>query len=135
MTQRRRAAISAVVAIAVFSIVYGVAASLNVTAGTLGAGTSSVTSCDADGVGTTYATSFSSTLGGYVVTTVSVTGIDSPECDGKSLSVTLLDDADLALAEQVVTLGTPAADPTQLDFSSDDVLAGDVHKVAVVISG
>ncbi|HUG48291.1 MAG TPA: hypothetical protein VMP67_07735 [Candidatus Limnocylindria bacterium] len=135
MAQKERITISAIVAIAVFSIIYAVAASLNVSAGTLGAGSSDVTSCDSDGVATTFATTFSSSLGGYKVTTVSVTGVDTPACDGRTLKVTLFDAADQALGEQTVTLGTPAADPTNLDFNSDDVLASDVHKVAVVISG
>jgi len=135
MAQRDRVSISLIVAIAVFSIIYAVAASLNVTAGTLGAGSSDVTSCDGDGVATTYATSFSTSLGGYQVTTVSVAGIATPGCDGRTIKVTLFDSADQSLGEQTVTLATPAANPTTLDFSSQDVLASDVAKVAVVISG
>ena len=69
------------------------------------------------------------------MTTVGVTGIATPACDGKTLMVTLLDDSDAVLAEKTVTLATPAADPTNLDFSADDVPASDVHKVAVVILG
>jgi hypothetical protein len=135
MPETKRLAISLVVIIAAFSIVFAVAASLNVTAGTLGAGTSEVSSCDSDGVGTTYEASFSPTAGAYEVKKVSVTGIATPACDGRTLKVTLLDASDEVLAERTVTLATPAADPTELDFSADDVLATDVHKVAVVLFG
>ena len=135
MRQRTKVTISLIVSAAIFSVVFAVAASLDVTAGTLGAGTSAVTSCDGNGVSTTYSTSFSASLADYQVTTVSVAGVATPACDGRTMKVTLLDDSDVALAEITVTLGTPAADPTDLDFSADDVAAGDVHKVAVVIYG
>ena len=131
----RRLALALIVTAVTFSIIYGVAASLNVTANTLGSGTGSVTSCDTNGVATAYATAYEAAVAGYEVTTVSVTGVATPGCDGKSMKVTLIGAADASLAEQTVTLATPAADPTTVDFTSDNVLASGVVKVAVVISG
>jgi hypothetical protein len=131
----RRFGIALIVGAVTFSMIYGVAASLGVSGNTLGSGTGSVTSCDSNGVSTSYATSYDATVAGYEVTTVSVTGIATPGCDGKSLKVTLVGTSDASLAEQTVTLATPAADPTTLNFASSNVLAGDVLKVSVVISG
>ena len=131
----RRLAIALMVGAITFSIVYGVAASLGVSGNTLGSGTGTVTSCDSNGVATSYATAYDSTVAGYEVTTVSVAGLATPGCDGKSMKVTLVGSGDSSLGEQTVTLATPAADPTTLDFSSANVLASDVVKVAVVISG
>ena len=131
----RRLGIALMVGAITFSIVYGVAASLSVSGNTLGSGTSSVTACDSNGVATSYATAYDSAVAGYEVTTVSITGIATPGCDGKSMKVTLVGSGDSSLGEQTVTLATPAADPTTLNFSSANVLASDVVKVAVVISG
>ena len=131
----RRLAIALMVGAITFSIVYGVAASLSVSGNTLGSGTSTVTSCDTNGISTSYASAYDSAVAGYEVTTVSITGVATPGCDGKSMKVTLVGAADASLGEQTVTLATPAADPTTLNFASSNVLASDVVKVAVVISG
>lgn len=131
----RRFGIALIVGAVTFSVIYGVAASLSVSGNTLGSGTGSVTSCDSNGVSTSYATAYDASVAGYEVTTVSVTGIATPGCDGKSLKVTLIGTSDASLAEQTVTLATPAADPTTLNFASSNILAGDVLKVSVVISG
>lgn len=131
----RRLGIALMVGAITFSIVYGVAASLGVSGNTLGSGTSTVTSCDTNGVATSYATAYDSAVAGYEVTTVSITGLATPGCDGKSMKVTLVGSGDASLGEQTVTLATPAADPTTLNFSASNALASDVVKVAVVISG
>ena len=71
---------------------------------------------------------------GYKVTTVHITGIATPGCDGRTMKVTLIGAADASLAEQTVTLATPAADPTNMSFSADNVLASAVLKISVVIA-
>jgi hypothetical protein len=48
--------------------------------------------------------------------------------------VTLIGAGDASLAEQTATLATPAADPTNISFSSDNILASAVLKVSVVIA-
>ena len=134
MARRRRAVIALIVGIMVFTIVFAVAASLSVTSSSLGAGTGTVASCDTNGVATSFDTTYDAAAVGYEVTTVHVTGIATPGCDGLTMKVTLVGAGDASLAEQTVTLATPAASPTNLTFSGDNVLAALVLKVSVVIS-
>jgi len=134
VARRRRALIALIVGIMVFAIVFAVAASLSVTSSSLRAGTGTVASCDTNGVATSFDTTYDATAVGYEVTTVHVAGIATPGCDGLTMKVTLIGAADASLAEQTVILATPAADPTDLDFSADNVLAALVLKVSVVIS-
>ena len=131
---RRTRLLAAIIAgVTVFATVFAVAASLNVTSPTLGAGTATVASCDTDGVATSYTVTYTAAAGGYTVGSVTVTGIATPGCDGKTMKVTLVGSADASLAEQTVTLTTPAASPT-LSFAASNVLASAVVKIAVVIS-
>jgi hypothetical protein len=134
MDRRKRTVIALIVGLTVFATVFAVAASLNVTASTLGAGTGTVASCDTDGVATTFDTSYSASAAGYKVTTVHVTGIATPGCDGKTMKVTLVGAADASLAEVTVALATPAASPTNFDFTADNVLASAVLKISVVVA-
>jgi hypothetical protein len=134
VARRRRALIAFIVGIMVFAIVFAVAASLSVTSSSLGAGTGTVASCDTNGVATSFDTTYDAAAVGYEVTTVHVTGIATPGCDGLTMKVTLIGAGDASLAEQTVTLATPAASPTNLTFSGDNVLAALVLKISVVIS-
>jgi hypothetical protein len=132
--RRKRLIIATLIGITVFAIVFAVAASLTVTSSSLGAGTGTVASCDTDGVTTSFDTAYSQAAAGYRVTTVHVAGIATPACAGLTMKVTLIGAADLSLGEQTVTLATPVADPTNVDFSGSNVLASAVLKVSVVIS-
>jgi len=134
VARRYRLLIATIVGIMVFATVFAVAASLTVTPSSLGAGTGTVSSCDTNGVATSFDTTYSAVAVGYKVTTVHVTGIATPGCDGLTMKVTLIGAGDASLAEQTVTLATPAASPTDLDFTADNVLAALVLKVSVVIS-
>lgn len=131
---RMRIIAATIVALTVFASVFAVAASLTVTSPTLGAGTSTVASCDADGVSASFSVAYSAAAGGYTVTNVNVSGIATPGCDGKTMQVTLVGAADASLAEQTVTLATPVASPTAFNFAASNVLAANVLKIAVVIS-
>jgi hypothetical protein len=131
--RRKRLVIAVIVGLTVFATVFAVAASLNLTASSLGAGEATIASCDTDGVATSFDTAFSATAGGYRVTTVHVTGIATTACDGRSMKVTLMGAGDASLAEQTATLATPVADPTNISFSVN-VLASAVLKISVVIS-
>ena len=134
MNRRNRIIIAVITGLTVFTTVFAVAASLSVTASTLGAGTGTVASCDTNGVTTSFDTAYSAAVAGYEVTTVHVSGIATPGCDGLTMKVTLVGAADAALAEVTVTLATPAASPTDFDFTSDNVLAASVLKVSVVVA-
>lgn len=134
ITNRRILAM--VAGLTVFGAVFAFADSLGVTSTSLGAGSDSVASCQGDSaVTTSYDTAYVETKPGYEVTTVHVTGIATPACDGKLIKVTLAGADHASLAEHSATLATPAADPTELNFSVDDVLASDVTDVYVVITG
>jgi len=132
--RRQRTIAAIIVGLTVFATVFAVAASLNVTASSLGAGTGTVASCDTDGVTASFDTTYSPSAAGYKVTLVHVTGIATPGCDGRTMKVTLVGAADASLAEVTVTLATPAASPTNFDFTSDNVLASAVLKVSVVVA-
>jgi hypothetical protein len=132
--RRKRLVIAVIVGLTVFATVFAVAASLNLTASSLGAGEATVASCDTDGVATSFDTSYSATAGGYKVTTVHVAGIATTACDGRTMKVTLIGTADASLAEVTATLATPVVDPTNISFSSANVLASAVLKISVVIS-
>jgi hypothetical protein len=134
MQRRNRLIIAIITGLTVFSTVFAVAASLNVTAATLGAGTGTVASCDTDGVATSFDTAYSAAAAGYKVTTVHVSGITTPACDGRTMKVTLVGASDAALAEVTITLATPVANPSNFDFSADNVLASAVLKVSVVVA-
>ncbi len=87
----RRTIAGVVGAFTVFGAVFASAASLGgITSGQVGADDAAVTSCDTNGVTTSYATSWDTTDDRYEVTSVTVSGIAEP-CDGRTLSVSLLD--------------------------------------------
>lgn len=134
MNRRQRLLIAAIVGTTVFATVFAVAASLGITATSLGAGTATVASCDTNGVTTSFETTYSATAAGYLVTTLHVAGIATSGCDGLTMKVTLIGAADASLAERTVTLATPAANPTDLNFTADNVLAASVVKISIVIA-
>lgn len=122
----------------VFAGVYGLAASIGVGTDTLGSGSTSVAACQAGPLTTSYATSYSSTLPGYQVGVVTVSGLDTTteptNCASKAFKITLVDSGDTALAE--VTGTTPASGTTYpADFGPSDVLASSVAGVHVLITG
>lgn len=110
--------------------VYGFAATLDVTTDNLGAGNQDVSSCDADGVDVDYSVVWGGSE--YEVDEVLVRGIDAA-CVGDSISVTLADDADGELGEQIsesVTAGTMT-----FEFAGEDVSGELVENVHVAIAG
>jgi hypothetical protein len=86
-----------VLALTIFGAVYGFAATLNVGTNQLSAGNATVASCEAGTATGTYAVAYDSTISGYKVTGVTVTGIDSA-CGSKTVSVTLTGAAGANLA-------------------------------------
>ncbi len=133
---KRRMLIGVLVGGVVFATVFGMAASMTVGGNNLGAGTSSVSACDANGVTASYANTFQN--GRYEVTTASVTGIADPSCEGKALKVALTNSTGTLLAQNSAAQTVPTdGDTTDNSVTaialSATPAASDVANVHVVI--
>ncbi|HVM56483.1 MAG TPA: hypothetical protein VMT74_03395 [Gaiellaceae bacterium] len=130
---KRRTLFAAVLALTIFGAVYGFAATLNVGANTLSAGNATVASCQVTGTPTgTYTTAYDSTIPGYKVASVIVTGLDDTNCNGKAISVTLTGTGNSNL--QTITGTVPASGNLTLT-PSPAVSAAAVTGVSVAING
>jgi hypothetical protein len=129
---KKRFFIGACVLATVFATVFGLAATLSVSPNGLGAGSSSVGSCDSDGVSTSYANSWDATDKRYEVTSVTVNGI-ADACDGKSLKAALTDSANVNLGDGSVTVPTGAGTTATVSSLSASPSAAAVNNVHVVI--
>jgi hypothetical protein len=130
---KKRTVFSIVLALTIFGAVYGFAATLNVGANTLSAGNASVASCQASGTPTgTYTVAYDSTLGGYKVSGVTVTGLDAG-CATKAISVTLTGAANANLASIAGTV--PAGGGSLALTPGSTVSAASITGVSVAING
>lgn len=134
----RRAIVASLLGLTVGGGVLASAASLGVTGNTLGAGTTVIASCDADGVTLKYGHTYSALLplvpgvpGSYRTSSVIVSGI-AAACAGKALDITLKDSAGLVLASGSVAsiAGTSAT----VTFAGTGADAAAVVGAAVVIA-
>ena len=101
----KRVLIVALGGVLTFGAVYGFAASLNLTTDSLGAVDTTVAACQAGALTATYTSSYSSTVPGYAVGTVTVTGLAST-CYSKAYKITLSGSSNTSLGEATGT--TPA---------------------------
>ena len=130
---KRRTLFAVVLALTIFGAVYGFAATLPVGSNSLSAGNVVVASCQVTGTPTgTYTTAYDSTIPGYKVATVIVTGIDDTNCTGRAISVTLTGAASANLA--TITGVVPATGNLTLTPGSS-VSAAAVTGVSVAING
>jgi hypothetical protein len=133
----RRFAVALLVGAVVFGAVYGLAASLGVSSKSLGAGNASVSACQSGTLTASYAVTYDSSLPGYKVGVVTVSGLDTTSptnCASKAFRITLTNASNTSLAE--VTGTTPASGTTfTADFTSSGVLASSVTGVHVSIAG
>jgi hypothetical protein len=129
---KKRFLLGALVLATVFATVFGLAATLSVSPNGLGAGSSSVGSCDSDGVSTSYANSWDATDNRYEVSSVTVNGIDNA-CDGKSLKAALTDASDVLLGDGNVTVPTGVGTTATVSTLSANPAASAVNNVHVVI--
>jgi hypothetical protein len=114
----------------VFGAVFAFAASLTVNSKSLGAGSGSVTACNAS-ASVSYNTVYSASVPGYKVSTAPVTS--AAACATMAYRVTLTGAGNTSLGEVAGTLdATGAASP---DFTASNVNAASVTGVTVVISG
>jgi hypothetical protein len=128
--KRVLAAIAA--AVLTFSVVYGLAASLNLTSDGLGAATTTVAACQAGALNATYTSTYSASAPGYAVGTVTVTGL-AATCYSKPYKITLSGAASASLGEATGT--TPASGTSFSATFAPAVVAASVTGVNLVISG
>jgi hypothetical protein len=133
----KRIAITLAVGLPVFATVYGFAASLGVSADTLGAGNAAVAACQAAVVSVSYNPTYNAGApAGYRATTVTIGNLDTSvgACGNQAIRVTLTGPgaSNASLAEQTGT--TPTSGATQA-FNFSGISASDVTGVHVVISG
>ena len=115
-----------------FGVAYGLAASLNLTGDSLGAGTATVAACQAGTLDASYATSYSASAPGYAVGTVTITGLTSA-CYGMAYRITLSGAEGTSLGE--VSGTTPTSGTNFSATFSPAVAAASVTGISVVISG
>jgi hypothetical protein len=115
-----------------FGGIYGLAASLNLTSDSLGAGNATVAACQAGALNATYTTSYSAATPGYTVGTVTVTGL-AASCYTKAYKVTLSGAGSVSLGEATGT--TPAAGTSFAATFAPAVSAASVTGISVVLSG
>jgi hypothetical protein len=127
-----RLVVALLVGLLTFGAAYGLAASLNLTTESLGAGTVSVSACQAGALTATYSSTYSASAPGYTLGTVTVTGLTSA-CYSKAYKITLSGSGSTSLGEATGT--TPASGTSFAATFSPAVPAASVTGVSVVISG
>jgi fibronectin-binding autotransporter adhesin len=130
---RKKTLFALVLALTIFGAVYGFAATLNVGTNQLSAGNATVASCQASGTPTgTYSVAYDSSISGYKVSGVTVTGLDT-NCASKSISVTLTGSSGTGLG---TITGTVPVGGGSLALTPGSVVdAKNVIGVAVAING
>lgn len=133
---KRRTVFALVLALTIFGAVYGFAATLNLGTNELSAGNATVASCQASGTPTgTYTVAYDSTIPGYKVSGVNVTGMD-PACNGKTVSVTLTGASSASLANGSATYSSAGANTTvAISSLSATPAASLVTGVSVAVNG
>jgi hypothetical protein len=128
----RRILIALFIGGAVASIVFGLAASLDIVSDDLGAGDDDVAACDTDGVSTTYTVAYDATANTFEVTEVVVDGIDATNCTGQDITLALTDGA----GAELVTAGPTAISGATVTVPvTASVLAEEVEGVHIAITG
>lgn len=130
---RKRVIVKLLVATVVAGATFAMAATLNLTGDGLGAGSTTVASCDADGVQTSFTTAWDATDERYEVTDVVVAGI-ADTCDGKAAKVTLTDGTGASLGEKTGTIavGVATTETFTLNTALDAAAVSGTH---VTIAG
>jgi hypothetical protein len=116
--------------VGVFSMVFGLAASLSVTSDSLGAGTSVVASCQAGAFNVQFGPAYATGVPGYATTTATITGITAP-CESLPFRITLYGAGGTSLGEAT---GTTPGSVTSFTATFSAVSDHDVTGVAMVIS-
>jgi hypothetical protein len=129
-TARRRLAAAALALIGVAGLGLASAAQLNVSSGSLGAGTAVVASCQP--VGQPITVGFTTTFGGgaYQATHVRFSGVDA-SCGGRTYQITVLNTANQPIGSEYTGTVTLTGGVFTVDIA--DAAASTIGGVAVVI--
>lgn len=131
---KKRTLFAIVLALTIFGAVYGFAATLSVGSNSLSAGNIAVASCQATPVTGTYTTAYDSTVPGYKVSSVIVTGI-ATTCGSKTVSATLTDSSNNPITGGTLTGTAPVGGGTLTLTPASAVSAATVTGVSVAING
>lgn len=115
-----------------FATMYGFAASLNLNTDTYGAAQTVVAACQSGTLTASYASSYSASVPGFTVGTVTVTGLQA-SCYGKAYKVELTGSGDASLGEATGT--TPVSGSSFQATFSPAVSGAAVTGVSVAITG
>jgi hypothetical protein len=122
-------------ALLVGSAVYAAAAALNVSAVTLGEGTSTVTSCtDVTTLGASFNTSYNATAGEFVVDSVTVSNIPD-ECDGLDMDIVLANASNTSIGAGSATVVAPSDGSSQTVSVSPTPVSSAVTRTVIQITG
>jgi hypothetical protein len=128
----KRVLVAIIAGMITFGAVFGLAASLNLTSDSLGAGTAVVASCQGATLNAAYTSTYSAAAPGYTVGTVTVTGL-AATCYSKPYKITLSGAANASLGEATGT--TPAVGTSFAATFAPAVAGASVTGISVVISG
>jgi len=129
----KRVTLSIAAGLIVFGGVYAMASSMGVTStGQVGAGSSSVSACDGDGVSTTYTTAWDTTDKRFEISSVTVSGIANT-CDTLPIAVSLTDGSDVQLGSGSGTVPDDADATSHTLTLASPAPASTTAKVHVVI--
>jgi hypothetical protein len=113
------------------------ASNLSVATGGVGSGVAKVVACQAEALTVASAVTYTSSIPGYQVAEVTVTGLDAvsgSDCTSKMYRIALTGDSGVSLGE--ITGTTPASTSSfVVDFSSVHVKAADVTEIHISITG
>lgn len=129
-SSRRKSAAIALAVVGIAGLSLASAATLNINASALGAGTEVVASCDADGVKVGFTTVYATA--GYQANAITVSGIDAVTCLNQQIRVTVADGSTVVLADATDVIG---AGETSLTFPFTAYDAEGIDSVSIVIAG
>jgi hypothetical protein len=129
---QRKTVFALVLALTIFGAVYGFAATLNLSTNELSANSLAVSSCETGTANAAYNVAYDSTLGGYKVSSVNVTGLDAA-CANKAVAVTLSGSGGTSLGS--ASGSAPVGGGSLLLTPAGTISAASVTGVAVSING
>lgn len=139
MNKHRKLALAVLASITIAGIAGASASSLGgVNTAGIGADTNVTSSCDVNGVNTSYTTAYSQAAGGFVVSAVKFSSVNT-NCNGKAASVVLADSASASIADGAatpITLSNVSAGNGEFSITlSSPVAATAIENISLVIQG